>query len=302
MAIKINNDTVIDNSKNFAGNNGSFTGTEAVKLPVGTTSQRPTPVSGQIRFNSEILKFEGYNGTSWGPLGGEGGGGSGEFNTNITNTVQIYPLSYNNISFTFPSTVNKKYIIESINVANVSDLNDEINIITDIGQTEKSYIAYQVPIVSGGLVELLKQPIIANPSDEIRTWTTNETFVGVNNAAEMYISYTESMDADFFGIVASNTTIPSVSPTTIYTSTVTPSMLQSIHIVNKSDDGDYILSISITNGANTTFLAKNLIIPRYATVNILDRPKRIETNGTLNVQLGQTGTIDIIVAGKKITG
>ena len=45
-------------------------GTGAVRLPIGTTAQRPTPTAGQIRFNSEIGRFEGYNGTNWIQLNG----------------------------------------------------------------------------------------------------------------------------------------------------------------------------------------------------------------------------------------
>jgi len=44
----------------------SFNSTEAIKLPVGTTLQRPlTAVAGQIRYNSSFNATEVYNGTSW---------------------------------------------------------------------------------------------------------------------------------------------------------------------------------------------------------------------------------------------
>ena len=46
--------------------------TGAVNLPVGTTVQRPTAANGQIRFNSDLVAFEGYDGTEWGALGGGG--------------------------------------------------------------------------------------------------------------------------------------------------------------------------------------------------------------------------------------
>ena len=39
--------------------------TGSLKLPAGNTSQRPTGVAGQIRFNSELARFEGFNGTNW---------------------------------------------------------------------------------------------------------------------------------------------------------------------------------------------------------------------------------------------
>ena len=39
--------------------------TGAIKLPTGTTAQRPTAVSGQLRYNSDLNRFEGYNGANW---------------------------------------------------------------------------------------------------------------------------------------------------------------------------------------------------------------------------------------------
>ncbi len=44
--------------------------TDALKIPVGTTAQRPTAVQGQIRYNTDQSSFEGYDGASWGSLGG----------------------------------------------------------------------------------------------------------------------------------------------------------------------------------------------------------------------------------------
>jgi hypothetical protein len=46
--------------------------TDSIQIPVGTSSQRdPSPVTGQIRYNTELSSFEGYGpGNSWGSLGG----------------------------------------------------------------------------------------------------------------------------------------------------------------------------------------------------------------------------------------
>ena len=44
----------------------NFNTTEAIKIPVGTTAQRPaSPATGQIRFNSTLTATEIYNGTTW---------------------------------------------------------------------------------------------------------------------------------------------------------------------------------------------------------------------------------------------
>lgn len=43
-----------------------ITGTDAVKVPVGTTAERPgTPVAGMVRLNTTSGKFEGYTGSAW---------------------------------------------------------------------------------------------------------------------------------------------------------------------------------------------------------------------------------------------
>jgi len=57
---------------------GDFTSTGALKIPVGTTAQRPTAADGKIRFNTDTDKFEGYDGTAWGQLGGGATGGGAD--------------------------------------------------------------------------------------------------------------------------------------------------------------------------------------------------------------------------------
>jgi hypothetical protein len=63
------NDNVISSESNIILNPGSeqviIDATGALKLPVGTTLERPLAQVGQVRYNSELLRFEGYNGTNW---------------------------------------------------------------------------------------------------------------------------------------------------------------------------------------------------------------------------------------------
>jgi hypothetical protein len=40
--------------------------TSSIHIPTGSTAQRPTaPTSGTLRYNTDLAKFEGYNGVSW---------------------------------------------------------------------------------------------------------------------------------------------------------------------------------------------------------------------------------------------
>ena len=47
-----------------------LTGNTSLKLPVGTTAQRPTGATGDIRFNSTLSKVETYTGSVWENVGG----------------------------------------------------------------------------------------------------------------------------------------------------------------------------------------------------------------------------------------
>tara|TARA_B100001059_G_scaffold236618_1_gene288300 strand:- start:390 stop:2774 length:2385 start_codon:yes stop_codon:yes gene_type:complete len=85
--------------------------TGALKLPVGTTGQRPTASAGQFRYNSTTGKFEGYT-TSWGDIGG----GEAQFTLNTmtgdgsdtTLTMSVTPASENSIQVYFDRVYQHK--------------------------------------------------------------------------------------------------------------------------------------------------------------------------------------------------
>ena len=56
--------------------NTNHTGTGFIRLPVGTTGQRPGGAIGQMRYNSTISRFEGYQSSGWKNFGGAVGPGS----------------------------------------------------------------------------------------------------------------------------------------------------------------------------------------------------------------------------------
>ena len=83
--------------------------TDAIKVPVGTTAQRPVGVAGQIRYNTTLSRFEAYNGTVWGAIGGgaTGGGADTVFVENSqTVTVDYTITSGKSASSTGTITVN----------------------------------------------------------------------------------------------------------------------------------------------------------------------------------------------------
>ena len=70
--------------------------TGAAAMPAGTTAQRPASLSlGQFRYNTTLNKWEGYNGSAWGSIGGgaTGGGGDAVFVETNQNITADYTLS-----------------------------------------------------------------------------------------------------------------------------------------------------------------------------------------------------------------
>jgi hypothetical protein len=89
--------------------------TGSSRVPAGTEVQRDAaPTAGFFRFNIDINKFEGYNGTDWGSVGGGAtGGGADEVfvqNDQIVTTSYAIPSGKNALS-TGPITVDSGAVV-----------------------------------------------------------------------------------------------------------------------------------------------------------------------------------------------
>lgn len=98
----------------FTGDVVTFGSTGAIKLPASTTANRPAAVTGMVRFNTDFLQFEGYNGSAWSGIGGgaTGGGANQVFfendqvvSTNYTITTNKNAMSAGPISINSGVTV-----------------------------------------------------------------------------------------------------------------------------------------------------------------------------------------------------
>ena len=101
-----------DNSARIAttADGADISGTGAIKIPVGTTGERPgSPATGDLRFNSTLTAAEIYNGSSFVSVGGgaTGGGSDQVFIENQQTVTTNYTLTTNNNAMsTGPITVN----------------------------------------------------------------------------------------------------------------------------------------------------------------------------------------------------
>lgn len=90
-------------------NNLNFSGTGSIRLPNGTTGERPSPTAGMIRYNTTENTFEGYAAGAWGSIGGgaTGAGGDQVFYENELTVTTSYTLTTNrNAMSTGPITID----------------------------------------------------------------------------------------------------------------------------------------------------------------------------------------------------
>lgn len=98
----------------LTGTGGAGTYTVTPSQTVATTVILDTPVTGMMRFNSTLTSFEGYNGTSWGTIGGgaTGGGSDAVFNLNDKTITTSYTISSaKNANSVGPLTLNSGVVI-----------------------------------------------------------------------------------------------------------------------------------------------------------------------------------------------
>jgi hypothetical protein len=224
------------------------------------------------------------------------------FNIGITSSFSAVLTGVGGTIITFPSTAGKQYIVHSIHAANVAAGNTEVNVTGafDFNGGERSYFAYSLPIPTGTGLELLVQPQIMNPSDQIAMRGLDYNRNGADNVVEVYVTYQEKTSTEYIGVGLGTVGLGITDPIGIYTSSTYPSVIQSIRLTNRTDTGGYPISVSITSGVSTIRLVDNLIVPKYGSVEILETPKRLSVNATIKVQVDQAETIDVQVSGQQI--
>ncbi len=254
-----------------------------------------------------------------------------------------------------------------------------------LAATIDSYLAFDVPLPVGGVVDALKQPLVMKPSDVLKIRGIDADGSGLDEAVDVHISYEEVNNEDYVGLsTAIGSTIglgTDVSGTLIRV-LENPLLLQSLRLTNTEFVGDYDTSVklvsdtesrsisatvsagsttlfvgtvpslvttdsvvsvgtffnkaplvsvgtttvtigvgrtseySVAAGTGVTFyilgyeekyLARNIVIPAFASVELLDNAKRIEKYNSIVVETEVVGidtniasTMDINLSGKHI--
>ena len=219
-------------------------------------------------------------------VGGAGAGG-GDFNSGISSSVRSLLTGIGATLFTAPATpTGSRYIIRSLMASNVAAGTTEVNIIgaidytsaSGIGSIDRSYFAYNVPISSGGAIEVLPQPIILGPSDRLTMRSTDYVRSGVNTSVDVHMTIEQKDDTNYFGFGLGDTVLATSNQTkTVYTSESNPTVLQSIRACNKTNTGPHLISV-YTQSPQQTF---NAVSIAASTTNLDYYFTGSDRNGTL---------------------
>jgi hypothetical protein len=224
--------------------------------------------------------------------------------TNTTETQDIFTGP--GIAYSFPSTVSRTYVIESIHITNKSGSELYITGRHDYNGGSNIPISNRVIVPYQGSLELLEQPTVANPEDIIRlqALTSQGTDAeGHNGGIDAFIVINEKQVDDYIGTGATITS----EDQEVFKSDTKSSVIQSVRLTNYDNNIDVDASVSIFRNASADdggvrlgYLAFNLTIPKNSVVEIIQNPKYLQIDDAIKVSASSSNTLAVTVAGKYI--
>ena len=138
-------------------------------IPSGNTAARDgSPSAGYLRFNSELISFEGYDGTEWGAIGGGGGLASQTAQTSTTSQTVI--ATYDAATYgSVKAFVQAKEVTGDRYITEILITHDGATAVaTEYGQvaTDVALATYDVDL-SGGNIRVLATAASTNTTDYI---------------------------------------------------------------------------------------------------------------------------------------
>lgn len=267
----------IQNASNIAVTGGSITGNSNIN------------VTSRITANA----FIGDGGLLSNITAG-GSGGSGLFNTSISNSVGYAITASMANAYVASNVVGQRYIVHSIHVTNIDGLNSANVSGQFIGSTYNNIsICHEVPVPAGSSVELLNKPKILQPSDYIQLQATA--------ASDLHTTITieQSTELEYFG---AGVDIPlSVTYFDLLTATAN-SVIESILLSNDDGINDVKARVVWTDGSNNIqgYYVFDMVVPANSTIEILEQPKYIPNGYKVRVYSNVGDRLEAMISGKTI--
>jgi hypothetical protein len=242
-----------------------------------------------ITATENIIFIPGANSTV---IGAGAGGGSGLFNTSITNSINY--LATNTLANAVVFTA--KSILHSVYITNINSAGN-----ANVGVTATINFApllWNMPLPYRSSFEALKKPKIVNAGDSLRVQGLIQG-VGANSNVHATIVYEEISSGTYTGI-NSNIAVASAN-VDVFTATGA-SIIESVMVSSTNNLGNVPVTVTITDSSNVIqgYMAYTLLVPIGATIELCEKPRRIATGHKLQAYTNAANAIAIFVAAKAV--
>jgi hypothetical protein len=217
------------------------------------------------------------------------------FNTSISDQIGFAVTTVLSPAFTAPVTANRRYVVHSIHVTNISATLNDIYVELEGSLYANTTIAGNIPVPGGVSIELLDRPKVLYPNDLIKMRTT------ANSAMHALIVYETSTDTNLFGsgyhVGTGNTTFD------MFTASGN-SVIESLQLTNFSNT--FLRDVNVrtvwVNASNVVqgYFTFNTGVPNKSTVEVLGAPKVLPSGHKIQIQVNEADHLDAIVSGKLI--
>jgi hypothetical protein len=212
-----------------------------------------------------------------------------DFNTGIDG-AQGYLLTGSLVPVVrFNGGVNDRFILRSLHVTNISDSTAYITANVGYLITGNSVtLAKLIPIPAGGVLEFLKKPQVFSSNDTIGLQSFNNAILPASNVLSAIFTYeTVSSDASYNGV--GTTIIGANTNATVFQSSQGAAVVASIKIVNSAIVAAPVkVAWANANNVIKAYFSYNFNVPPNSSVEMLQYPKRMETNDKIIVSYPQT--------------
>ena len=244
--------------------------------------------------SAQVLQTTGTGNLYWATP--SAGGGSGLFNSSITNSNNYLATSTLSNAIVF----SVKSILHSVYITNI-DTSGSANIgvtATILGGGTNAPMLFNMPLPYRSSFEALKKPKVVNAGDAIQIQGL-ESGVGINNDVHATIVYEEITSGTYTGI-NSNIATPYAN-VDIFTA-ASASIIESVMVSSTNNLGNIPITVTITNASNVIqgYMAYTLLVPVGATIELCEKPRRIASGHKIQAYTNAANAIAIFVAAKDV--
>jgi len=244
----------------------------------------------------QILQTSGTGNLSWTTPSAGGGGGSGLFNSSITNSNNYLATSTLSSAIVFSA----KSILHSVYITNI-DTSGGANTgvtATILGGVYNAPMLWNMPLPYRSSFEALKKPKVVNAGDAIQIQGLVNG-AGANSNVHATIVYEEITSGTYTGI-NSNIDTPYAN-VDIFTA-ASASIIESVMVSSTNNLGNVPITVTVTNSSNVIqgYMAYTLLVPVGATIELCEKPRRIASGHKIQAYTNSANAIAIFVAAKAV--